>query len=67
MVDDLRRSASNDLDEALDASDAKGKKRRRGGLLGMNAFERMILAILLFMLVTVLGVLVLIATNRIVF
>ena len=42
-------------------------KRRRGGLLGMSAFERMILSILLFMLVTVLGLLLLIMTNRIVF
>jgi hypothetical protein len=67
MVDDLRRSASDDLDEAFEESDARSKKRRKGGLLGMSAFERMILSILLFMLVTVMGVLVLIATNRIVF
>lgn len=67
MVDDLRRAASDDLDDAFDESDAKSKKRRKsGGFLGMSAFERMILSILLFMLVTVIGVLLLIVSGRIV-
>lgn len=63
--DDLRRSASDDLDEALEESDARNKKRRRGGIMGMTAFQRMILSILLFMLVTVMGVLVLVVSGRI--
>lgn len=68
MFDDLRRSATEDLDDAFQESDAKSRKgKRRSGLRGMTAFERMILSILLFMLVTVLGVLVLILTNKIVF
>lgn len=68
MVDDLRRSAASDLDEMLDDAERAGKKRRRKskGFLGMSAFERMIISILFFMLVTVLGVLVLIVTGRIV-
>ena len=67
MVDDLRRSASDDLDDVFDEGNSKSKKRRSsGGLLGMSAFERMILSILLFMLVTVMGVLLLVVSGRIV-
>lgn len=66
MVDDLRRSASDDLDEVFDEGNSKSKKSRKsGGLLGMSAFERMILSILLFMLVAVIGVLLLVVSGRI--
>jgi hypothetical protein len=66
MVDDLRRSASDDLDEVFDEGNSKSKKSRKsGGLLGMSAFERMILSILLFMLVAVMGVLLLVVSGRI--
>ena len=66
MVDDLRRSASDDLDDVFDEGNAKKKRRKSGGFLGMSAFERMILSILLFMLVTVMGVLLLVVSGRIV-
>jgi hypothetical protein len=62
--DDLRRSASDDLDEAFAESDSRGKSGGRGGFMGMTAFQRMILSILFFMLVTVMGVLVLMVTGR---
>ena len=66
MVDDLRRSASDDLDEVFDEGSSKSKKgRKSGGILGMSAFERMILSILLFMLVAVMGVLLLVVSGRI--
>ena len=67
MVDDLRRSASDDLDDIFDEGNSKKKRRKSGGFLGMSAFERMILSILLFMLVTVMGVLLLVVSGRIVF
>lgn len=66
MVDDLRRSASDDLDDIFDEGNSKKKRRKSGGFLGMSAFERMILSILLFMLITVMGVLLLIVSGRIV-
>lgn len=68
MVDDLRRSASDDLDDVFEEGNSKSKKARKsGGFLGMSAFERMILSILLFMLITVMGVLLLVVSGRIVF
>ena len=65
MVDDLRRSASDDLDEVFDEGTKSKKRRKSGGLMGMSAFERMILSILLFMLVAVMGVLLLVVSGRI--
>jgi len=66
MVDDLRRSASDDLDDVFEEGSSKSKKgRKSGGFLGMSAFERMILSILLFMLVAVMGVLLLVVSGRI--
>lgn len=63
MLDDLRRSASEDLDEVHEEANKKPAKRQKRG---MSPFERMVLAILLFMLVTVLGLLILIVSGRIV-
>lgn len=68
MVDDLRRSASDDLDDAFEEGNSRSKKRRKsGGFLGMSAFERMILSMLLFMLIAVMGVLLLVVSGRVIF
>jgi hypothetical protein len=77
MLDDLRRSTSDDdglyddLDEgSADEFSAYEPDIRRGGdglFLGMTAVERMFLSIFLFMNVLVLGLAILLATNRISF
>ena len=77
MLDDLRRSTSDDdelyddLDEGSgDEFSAYEPDIRRGGdgrFLGMTAVERMFLSIFLFMNVLVLGLAILLATNRISF
>ncbi len=69
MLDRLRESAlQEDEDifgpglEDVAVSEAEVKERR---ILGMNAVERMLLSILLFITTTVLGTLLLIALGRI--
>ncbi len=70
MLDRLRESAVEgdeeffgaDLDGDVMVSDAEVQEHR---VLGMNAVERMLLSILLFVATSVLGTLLLIALNRI--
>lgn len=67
MLDDLRQT-DDDFNEFDDDSGEDGEVRptvTKRGFLGMTAAERMILSIMVFLLVTVLGVLVLLATGRI--
>ncbi len=71
MLDDLRKDAlSRDYDEFESTEDEVVVTETRGGdderFLGMTAVERMFLSIFLFMNVLVLGLALLIATNRIV-
>lgn len=69
MLDDLRRSASGEFDdnepEELGLIDEGVREERL--FLGMTAVERMFLSIFLFMNVAVLGIALLLATNRLVF
>ncbi len=72
MLDDLRRSAVNtefeeEEEDLAVEEDFEGVSTRSTLFLGMTAVERMILAILLFLLVSVVGFGLLLATNRIVF
>lgn len=69
MLDDLRQTDDdfNEFDD--DAGDDEKEVRQsvtKRGFLGMTAAERMVLSIMVFLLVTVFGVLVLLATGRIV-
>lgn len=68
MLDDLRRSASDEFEDD-DEEESIDEPPRRGGsrLFGLSPVERMLLSILLFMLVSAVGVLLLLATGRIVF
>lgn len=71
MLDDLRKSASDDFDDEqeqdlqADAEDIMMDSPGGGRFLGLTAVERMLMSILLFVLVTVIGVLLLLATGRI--
>jgi len=67
MLDDLRQTEDdfNEFDdEGSDEVEVRQTVNRRG-FLGMTAAERMVLSIMVFLLVTVFGVLVLLATGRI--
>lgn len=68
MLDDLRRTDDDDFNEfdedTSDEAEVRPTMTKRG-FLGMTAAERMILSIMVFLLVTVLGVLMLLATGRI--
>jgi len=67
MLDDLRQTEDdfNEFDdEGSDEVEVRQTVNRRG-FLGMTAAERMLLSIMVFLLVTVFGVLVLLATGRI--
>lgn len=67
MLDDLRQT-DDDFNEFEDDSNDEAEVRQtvtKRGFLGMTAAERMILSIMVFLLVTVFGVLVLLATGRI--
>ncbi len=67
MLDRLRESAlqeeefDDDADQALVEEEPVGERR----ILGMNAVERMLLSIMVFLATTVLGTLLLIALGRI--
>ena len=71
MLDDLRKGSKEDLfdadeDEEYDLETSDLAETSRDTLLfGLTAVERMLLSILLFVLVVVLGVALLLATNRI--
>jgi hypothetical protein len=65
MLDDLRRSAVEaEEDEVIAVDETDNYAAPRGRFLGMTAVERMLLSIMLFMLVTVMGVLLLLVTGR---
>lgn len=74
MLDDLRR-ATEDYDDEPESDPFDAEPQRPiiteeevdKLFLGMTAVERMFLSIFIFMNVTVLGIALLIATNRIVF
>jgi hypothetical protein len=61
--DELRRSSAmaEERDETLATS-----PKSRGGLRSLTAFQRLVLALLLFLNVLVLGCLCLVATGRII-
>jgi hypothetical protein len=69
MLDDLRRSASGEFDdnepEEIGIIDEIAPEERL--ILGMTPVERMFISIFLFMNVAVLGIALLLATNRLVF
>jgi hypothetical protein len=69
MLDDLRRSTSGGFEdnEPEDLSPIDEGIREERLVLGMTAVERMFLSIFLFMNVAVLGIALLLATNRLVF
>jgi hypothetical protein len=69
MLDDLRRSASDEFDDFekdnddLDNDPITSTRRER--FLGMTAVERMFISIFLFLNVLILGIALLLVTNRI--
>lgn len=70
MLDDLRKGGKDDLfDDEDDEIELESDESSGGGrdtlIFGLTAVERMMLSILLFVLVVVLGVALLLATNRI--
>jgi hypothetical protein len=68
MLDDLRDSARGGFDDdAEDLGLIDDGVREERLFLGMTAVERMFLSIFLFMNVAVLGIAMLLATNRLVF
>lgn len=70
MLDDLRRSASDDFDDEFEDDDAGFDDDLADGdsgalFLGMTAVERMFISIFLFLNVSVLGFALLLVTKRI--
>lgn len=67
MLDDLRKSAADGFEEEEESFvEAEEDDLTGGTFLGMTAVERMLLSILMFLLVTAIGALLLIVTNRVV-
>lgn len=79
MLDDLRNSASNsfqDEDEGEEEEQSRSQKPRdlirirpiniqQGPFLGMTPEQRFVVALLIFLMVTVLGALLLVATQKV--
>jgi hypothetical protein len=69
MLDDLRNFSDDedDDDDEIFGEEEFGRDVNEGGplFLGMTAIERMFLSMFLFMNVAILGIAVLLATNRI--
>ncbi len=69
MLDDLRQTEddfSEFDDEGGDEDDAEVRQATaKRGFLGLTAAERMVLSIMVFLLVTVFGMLILVATGRV--
>ena len=79
MLDDLRNSASNSFqdDEEQEEEQSRPQKPRevirirpinihqQGPFLGMTPEQRFVVALLIFLMVTVLGVLLLVATQKV--
>jgi hypothetical protein len=65
-VNDLRSAVTEDEFETdFDVREARSGEVSEGKIFGLAAGERMILSIILFMAVTVLGIVLLLATNTI--
>ncbi len=68
MFDNLREDASSSPffnDETPEEEKKKGRKFGNGLFLGMTASQRLVIAVLLFMMVCVLGSLCLLLTDKI--
>jgi hypothetical protein len=73
MLDDLRNSASFQDDEEEQNPSQKPREvirirpisTERGPFLGMTPEQRFVIALLLFLMVTVMGVLLLVATQKV--
>jgi hypothetical protein len=70
MLDDLRNSANNSYDDETPPQQTglpmqPIQPANQGTFLGMTAGQRFVLALMLFMMVCVLGVFALIATEKI--
>ncbi len=68
MLDDLRNTASNPVDEPTPEQGAghePPRRRQRGSFLGMSASQRFVLVLLLFMMTCVLGAGCLVLTGKV--
>ncbi len=69
MLDDLRRSASDEADDSFEGEEfdfeAEIDRARSRRFLGMTAVERMFISIFLFLNVCILGLALLMVTGRI--
>ncbi len=69
MLDDLRRSASDEADDSFESEafdfEAEIDRARSRRFLGMTAVERMFISIFLFLNVCILGLALLLVTGRI--
>jgi hypothetical protein len=77
MLDDLRNSAAKSFQEEEEEKEKENtvaqthevirlrKQRESAPFLGMTAQQRFVVALLLFMMVSVMGVLLLVATEKI--
>jgi hypothetical protein len=69
MLDDLRRSASDDFEDNFESEtfdfEAEIDRARSRRFLGMTAVERMFISIFLFLNVCILGLALLLVTGRI--
>lgn len=66
MIDDLRNSATFQDDESIFEDEPDPAKRASGRFLGMTARQRLVVALLLFLMVFVSGAFCLVITERVV-
>jgi hypothetical protein len=66
MIDDLRNSATFQDDESIFEDEPDAAKRASGRFLGMTARQRLVVALLLFLMVFVSGAFCLVITERVV-
>lgn len=70
MFDNLREEASKDFDEQAKFQPAAGTRRGRrksSRFLGMTSIQRFVIALLVSLMTCAIGILCLLATQRIVF
>jgi hypothetical protein len=70
MFDNLREESTKDFDEQAKYQPAAGTKRSGGKskrFLGMTSMQRFVIVLLLSLMICAIGVLFLLATQRIVF
>jgi hypothetical protein len=69
MLDDLRNSVTSDLVEEPIVEEEvyipQTSRKSHGPLLGMSPFQRFVIALLLFLMVVILGLMVLILFQKI--